>query len=263
MIPIGSIDPDPDQPRRVFDDESIQSLASSIKEHGVLQPLIVRRESNRYVLLAGERRFRACTMLGLSEVPALMREDAGLSAFEIALVENLQREDLNAVDEAEAYQRLVEEGSRSQTDIGLIVGKSRVHVSNTLRLLKLEAEYLESVRNGELSTGHARALLMVSDPLLRRSLYEAIFEQGWSVRKAEKEAKLANSGGFSRNSEPNAMAPYFDSLARDLKGILGTNVQIKARGAKGKLEIPFEDLEKLKELIRRLTSTGSGESDKA
>jgi ParB family chromosome partitioning protein len=254
MIAVETIDPDPQQPRRVFHSESVDALASSIKKYGVLQPLIVRKEGARYVLLAGERRYRACLSLGLREVPALMREDAGLSAFEIALVENLQREDLNAVDEAEAYQRLINEGSRSQTEIGAIVGKSRVHVSNTLRLLKLESDYLNSVRNGGLSTGHARALLMVSDPEARRGLYERIFEEGWSVRRAEKEAKALASGSPRRSREPHAMAPYYDSLARDLQGVIGSKVSIKARGSKGKVEISFDDLDKLKALIHHLTS---------
>jgi len=263
MIAIDAIQPDPDQPRRMFDDDSIAALASSISTHGVLQPLIVRKEGARYVLLAGERRFRACVSLGFTEVPALLREDAGLSAFEIALVENLQREDLNAIDEAEAYQRLIDEGSRSQTEIGAIVGKSRVHVSNTLRLLKLGTEYLRAVRNGELSTGHARALLMVSDLDARHQLYERIFEEGWSVRRTEKEAKALASGAKRRPRESNAMTPYYDSLARDLQGILGANVSIKARGSKGKVEISFDDLEKLKSLINHLTTTPLSEGQEA
>lgn len=264
-IDVDRIDPDPEQPRQSFDDESIASLAESITRHGVLQPVIVRRQGERFVLLAGERRLRASRVAGLRRVPAILREDAGLTAFEIALVENLQREDLNPLDEASAYRRLLDEGDRTQTDVAALVGKSRAHVANMLRLLGLSPEARRALADGAITSGHARAILSLPDDADEATFLARLIGESWSVRRAEREARALSGSSTKgkRPRRPTALQPYFDQVTRELSASLGVAVRVKAKGHRGALEIPFTDLAALKSLCQTLqtalSSSSSGE----
>jgi ParB family transcriptional regulator, chromosome partitioning protein len=256
-ISLDLIDVDADQPRQAFDPERLAHLAESLRRHGVIQPVIVRREGERFVLLAGERRVRAARLADLTHVPAVLREDAGLAAFEIAVVENLQREDLDPLDEARAYQRLMEEGGRTQTEVATLVGRSRAHVANTLRLLSLPDEAVEAVRAGQITAGHARALLSLPEKADEGAYLSRMLEEKWSVRRAEREAKKA---GARRRRAPNradALKPYFEAVSQDLSRLLAVQVSVRARGGQGSIEIPFSDLATLRRLVVQL----SGNSD--
>jgi len=249
MIPLSEIHPDPDQPRKTFHPDSIASLSGSIQKHGVIQPLIVRRDVDGFVILAGERRYRAALDAGIEEVPAVLREDAGLSAFEIALVENLQREDLNPIDEAEAYRRLTREAGLTQDQVAVLGGRSRAHVANTVRLLKLLPETKNALQKQEITAGHARALLMVRDDGQQRFLLEQILQDGWSVRRAEREARLRATRRKSTPRKSPALTPYYDGVTRQLSDHLGTQVHVRSRGTRGTIEISFQSLGELRSVM--------------
>ncbi len=255
-VSLDLIDVDVYQPREAFDPEGLERLAESLRRHGVIQPVIVRREGERYVLLAGERRVRAARMADLTHVPAVLREDAGLAAFEIAVVENLQREDLDPMDEARAYQRLIDEGGRTQTDVATLVGRSRAHVANTLRLLSLPEEAVAAVRSGSIAAGHARALLSLPEQADSEGYLRRMVEEKWSVRRAEREAKKAGARRRRAPNRANALRPYYEAVSQDLSGLLGVKVRVRARGGQGVIEIPFHDLASLRKLVASLSGNG-------
>ncbi|MBQ4347739.1 MAG: ParB/RepB/Spo0J family partition protein [Firmicutes bacterium] len=249
QIDIGIIEPNPEQPRKRFKESALTELAESIKEYGVIQPIIVRREADYYVLIAGERRFRASKIAGLKTIPAIVRDADEIRSLELAIVENVQREGLNPIEEAESYRRLNTEFHLSQEDISAKVGKSRVTITNALRLLKLEPRVRNFISEGKISGGHGRALLMIEDGELQFELAEHIIEEGLSVRDAE---ALVREKNEPAPEEPvretrKKEAPY-PKLEENLQNRLGTKVRITQGKKRGKIEIEYyspEDLDRL------------------
>jgi ParB family chromosome partitioning protein len=254
MCRIELLDADPDQPRQTFDDATLLQLVASIKEKGVLQPLLVRRSKDgrgdRYTVIAGERRLRASRLAGLREVPVVVKEVAGEEAFEIALIENIQRDDLNPIEEALAYQRLLDRAGSTQETVARKVGKDRSTVANSMRLLRLPHDVQGHVIDGRLSSGHARTILSVGDTDNRDRLVAMILADQMSVRQAEQTAKKLNVTGPAkpRKVRRQALKPYFDSVAAELSEALGSNVEVQARGRKGRIQIAFESIEDLRRL---------------
>ncbi|MGC8783080.1 MAG: ParB/RepB/Spo0J family partition protein [Armatimonadota bacterium] len=255
-VPLSAIVPNPDQPRRGVDEEGIEDLAASIREHGVLQPVIIQPlPDGRYQLIAGERRWRAARVAGLSTVPAIVRQVSDEERLELALVENVQREDINAVDEAIAYRTLMERFGMTQEEVAQKVGKSRTAVANTLRLLTLDTEILNGLREGKISEGHARALLMAPEDA-RREMYHRAVRSGWSVRETERAARAASrqlspavSPVSRETSDPD---PHILALEDRLRNTLATRVQIRHSNGRGTIEIHFYDLDDLSRIIETI-----------
>jgi ParB family chromosome partitioning protein len=252
-VPIEAVRPSPLQPRRHFAEAEIEALAQSIREKGILQPLLVRPAAAgeaRYELVAGERRWRAAQRAGLHEVPVAVREFADREALEIALVENLQREDLSALDEAEAYNRLVREFARSQAAIADAVGKSRSHVANTIRLLALPAPVRRQLAEGQLTPGHARALLGADDPA---ALAAEIVRRGLNVRATE--ALVRRRAAPPRPSRQQARDADAVALERELSTALGLRVSIAAGRRGGTLSLHYKSLDQLDRVLALLRAT--------
>ena len=256
MAPIESLKPNPDQPRKVFDSEDLEELAASIRDKGVLQPILVRshpREDGVWQIIAGERRWRAAQLARLAEAPIIIKEMDDVAVFEVAVIENVQRTDLNPLEEAEAYRMLMERFGRTQDAVAGVVGKSRSHVANTLRLLQLPEEVLHYVRSGKLSAGHARALITAPDP---QALADKVVAEGLNVRQAEVLARRAADGPKSRKAGGTAVggegSADVAALEQDLADVLGLKVQLADRGGKGELTIRYGTLEQLDDLCRRL-----------
>lgn len=255
QLPLERLEPNPYQPRRVYDSRALQALADSIREHGVIQPLVVRPVGSGYQLIAGERRLRASQMAGLSQVPVVVRNATDEQALLLALLENLQREDLNPLEEARAFQRLMEEFSLTQEDVALAVGKDRSTVANTLRLLKLPSQIQLDVATGDISAGHARALLPLESQPLMRQVRDRIIKEGLSVRAAERMVKKLLKPAGDQAAAPSEEETYLASLADKLRRSLGTKVAIKRSGRKGRILIDFtsdRELERLLELLKAL-----------
>jgi len=250
------IRPNPYQPRQIFDDGKIQELAASMKEHGVIQPLIVRREGAGYQLVAGERRLRAALEAGLDKIPVVVRTMSNREAMEISLVENLQREDLGPLEEAEAYQRLSEEFGLTQEDISKRVGKSRSEVANTLRLLRLEPEVKELINQGKMTGGHGRAIVgLARDQQIR--LARAIVSKGLSVRGTEE----AVSGKAARKAKKDTVTAIRVKEAEEvLTAALGSPVVVKKQGNRGTISISFFGSEDLERLVEAIHKSASGDS---
>ena len=251
------IAPNPDQPRKRFDPEQLQALADSLQERGVLQPVLVRpRAGGRYELVAGERRWRAAQLAGLETVPALVQARDDAQTLEVALIENMAREDLNPVEEARACAALVEELNLTREDVGRRVGRSRVAVSNLLRILDLPDEALTLVEDGSLTEGHGRALLLADDHGARRSLARSAAADGWSVRVLEQRARDANAPGRTARKGRAAVHPdqaaAAERISDALGGALGTDVRVRPSGTGYRVELAFEDLDEALALARRL-----------
>jgi ParB family chromosome partitioning protein len=252
--PIEFLAPNPRNPRRSFDDAELSDLAQSIREHGIVQPVVVRPsgDSGRYEIIAGERRWRAAQRAGLNEVPVIVRDVNDRVALELAIVENVQRADLNPVEEAQGYQQLIDEHNYTQADLGNIIGKSRSHVANTLRLLKLPDTIRDMIVDGALSAGHARTLVTASDPA---ALAKRIVDGGLSVRQAEALAQQpiqANdnpSNHARRPAEKDADTLALEKLLSDASGL---KVVISHKDKGGEVRIAYRTLEQLDELCRRL-----------
>jgi ParB family transcriptional regulator, chromosome partitioning protein len=264
-LPLELISPNPDQPRRRFDQEALTALAGSLGERGVLQPVLVRpKPGGTYELIAGERRWRAARIAGLQVIPALIRPRGDADALEIALVENMAREDLSPIEEAQACAALVEELALTREQVGLRVGRSRVAVSNLMRLLDLPDDVIELLAAGTLSEGHGRALLLADDQGARRDLARAAVDQGWSVRVTEARARERNAGedlgqvgakrrgGGARSPHPDQEQAARD-IAETLGSALGAEVRVKASRDGGyRAELSFSTPEEAIELARRL-----------
>jgi len=254
-VAIGQIHPGRYQPRRVFDDEKLAGLVESIRDKGILSPLLVRVHpsiQNAYELIAGERRWRAAQKAQLHDVPVIVRDLTDRETLEIALVENLQREDLNALEEAEAYARLTEEFGHTQDELAKAVGKSRSHVANTLRLLGLGEKVRGLLSEGKLSAGHARALLGADRA---EALADEIVERGLNVRQVEALVqKGRGKSGSAKSSAASGEEPDADTLAleRELTGSLGLAVKIKTQGSGGDVVISYRTLDQLDHLLKRL-----------
>lgn len=250
---VTKIRPNPYQPRREFDAAALQELADSIKEHGIISPLIVRKSIKGYELVAGERRLRAAKVAGLSKVPIIVKEYTDQQLMEIALIENLQREDLNPLEEAEAYEKLIQHYSYTQEELAKKLGKSRPHVSNILRLLHLPDKIKQLVAQGALSMGHARALIAVEDQELQWKLANETIAKGVSVRQLEELVQQLNVSRETKHKKPPKKDKALFQAEERLRNRLGTSVHIKKGNKKGKIEIEFfsqEDLERILELLQ-------------
>lgn len=257
---LSEIEPNRDQPRKVFSEEALNELADSIREHGVLQPLLVRPLSTGgYQLVAGERRWRASRMAGLREVPVVIRDMDEEQAMEIALIENLQREDLNAIEEASGYKLLMERYGMTQEQVAKRVGKSRPAVANALRLLNLPPRVMEMVEEGEVSPGHARALLSFEDPEQMMDVAQKVRKGKYSVRDIEKMSKHQGEPAVEELTSAEAedvwgsQAAFFTEMELALSGEMGRKVKIARNGNSGMLQIQFYNEDDLKELAQRLT----------
>ena len=256
LLPIERIKPNKSQPRKNFEEDSIGDLASSIKEKGVIQPLIVRKSGSDYEIIAGERRWRASKLVGIKNLPVVIIEADDNEILELALIENLQREDLNPIEEAEAYRKLADEFNLTHEEISRKIGKDRSTISNQLRLLKLTRRAREALINGLISAGHARALITVEDVDLLDEYLDIIIDNSLSVRQAE---KLVKPGPKMKTKPGKKMGEatdkkYLDAIAEDLKKSLGTKVKINGQSGKGKIEIEYYSGEELERLIGILKS---------
>ncbi|MBN1192776.1 MAG: ParB/RepB/Spo0J family partition protein [Coriobacteriia bacterium] len=249
---VNEITPNPLQPRTDIAEEQISELADSIRKVGVLQPIIVRPEGAGYQIIAGERRWRASRAAGLERVPVRVMATTETEALALALIENLQREDLNPIEEASGYRRLIAEHGMTQAELANRVSKSRSAVTNTLRLLDLPEDIQQLLYEGKLSAGHARAILSVNDDDRRHTLARKCVEEGLSVREAEGLAKLLAAGASVHT--PRAVTPKsYKIVARKLRRLLSTNVRVRQTAKKGKIEIDFHDEEELERIVRLLT----------
>jgi ParB family transcriptional regulator, chromosome partitioning protein len=260
-IEIGMIEANPWQPRTTFDEEALKDLSQSIKEVGIIQPLTLRRiADNKYQIIAGERRFRASKLAGLTKVPAFIRESDDSNMLELALIENIQREDLDAIEVAVSYQRLIDECKLTQEELSDRVGKNRSTVSNYLRLLKLPVILQKAIRDHEISMGHARAIINVNDPETQIMLYRQIVKYEFSVRKIEDIVRKINSEEEGKEAKTTEKAPKFPAEYEELKKHLSkhfsTNVDFKIDNkGKGKIVIPFNtgnDLERIIGILDKL-----------
>jgi ParB family chromosome partitioning protein len=252
-VQTGQIKPNPFQPREDFDQASIEELAQSIKEKGVIQPLLVRRRGDNYELIAGERRFRACGILGLKEIPVVVRDVDDQDSLELALIENIQREGLNPIEEAHAYQHLIEKFDVTQDKISEVLGKSRVSVTNTLRLLKLPHEIQAEMKNGRITFAHGRALLEIDDQNYQRKLVQDVISKGLSVRELENLIKSSRPKAIKRKIGQGQREPIVAILEEHLQQALATKVRISKRKKRGHINIEFysqEDLERIVNVIK-------------
>lgn len=249
-LPINEIIPNKEQPRKTFDEAALNELADSIAQHGVLQPLLVRPlTTGGYQLVAGERRWRASRIAGLKEVPVIVKELTDTEAMQLAIIENLQREDLNPIEEAEGLQALIDKCGFNQEEVAASVGKSRPAITNSLRLLKLPEEVRDMTRNGEISAGHARALLALDSPALMLEVAEQIVSRKLTVRDVE---KLASKPAKSRAKTAKKRDSFYDEVELSLTEALGRKVKVNNGRSKGTLEIEFYSLDDLKNIANIL-----------
>ncbi len=255
-VAISKIAPDPGQPRKTFNDESLEELALSIKEHGIIQPLIVKKDGGNYIIIAGERRYRAAEKTGLKEIPVIVRDFSEQKAREISLIENLQREDLNAIEEAQAIKELMEAYNLTQEEIAKKLGKARPSIANAVRLLNLPESLQEAVKTGVLSAGHARALLAITDKKTQLELATKAIDEGWSVRQIEKEVKyiLKPETRPTKLTEQvkTKMSLEMRQFVEDMTRVFATKVRLMGNETKGRIMIDYytnEDLQRIYELI--------------
>lgn len=254
-IDINDIKPNSNQPRKTFDEDKLQELAASIEEHGLIQPVVLRKVKRGYEIVAGERRWRAARIIGIREIPCIVKELSDEENMLLAIIENMQREDLNPIEEAEGISQMIDTYGLTQEQVSKSVGKSRPYIANSLRLLTLAAPVRRYVSEGELSAGHARALAVIKDEDKQISLAEAAVKQGLSVRQIEKLAQETKTGRTKKKANTAAKSPDVRRVEEDLKEVLGTKVNLNQKGKKGKIEIEFysrEDLERLIELLKTL-----------
>lgn len=256
MVKLGQVEPNREQPRKSFEEESLQELAESIRQFGVIQPLLVQKKADYYEIIAGERRWRAAKLAGLKEVPVIVKEYTSQEVMEISLIENIQRENLNPIEEAQAYQKLLKEFHLKQEDVAKRVSKSRTAITNTMRLLKLDERVQTMLIENELSSGHARALLSIEDTEKQNETAQKIVSEQLSVRETEAlvreilqpdAKKEKKSQKTAKNGENDVI---YQSVEDNLKTILGTKVSIRKKANnKGKIEIEYYSLEELERLI--------------
>ena len=257
LIPIERIKPNSSQPRKNFEDSAIKELASSIKEKGIIQPLTVRKSGSDFEIIAGERRWRASKLAGLKNLPVVVIEADDNEVLELALIENLQREDLNPIEEAEAYQKLADDFNLTHEEISTKIGKDRSTISNQLRLLKLSSRAKDALIDGLITAGHARALVTVEDEILLDSYLDLIISGNLSVRQAEKLVKPSDGKhpATKKQAPEHTDRQYIEAIAEELKKSLGTKVKINGNSWKGKIEIEYYSDEELERLIGILKSS--------
>jgi len=257
LLNINTVEPNPNQPRKRFNEDKLQELADSIKVHGIIQPLVVQKENDRYIIIAGERRWRAARLAGVKEVPVVIRDFTEQELYEVALIENIQRQDLDPIEEANAYSNLIREHHLTQDEVAERVSKSRVAITNSLRLLKLDQRVQQMVIDELLTGGHARALISIEDPEEQYNLANRIFDEKLSVRETEKLVK--------KILHPKAVAPeetiseadeaIYRNLEENLKTIIGSKVKITRKpGGKGNIEIEYYSTDELDRIIDLLRS---------
>lgn len=257
-LKVSEIEPNQDQPRKAFDQEQLEELADSIRKYGVLQPLLVQKKGESYEIIAGERRWRAAKLAGLKTIPVVIREYSPQQAMEIALIENVQREDLNPIEEARAYQRLMQEFSLKQEEIAERVSKNRTTITNSMRLLNLAPEVQQMLVEGRIASGHARALLAVADPYQQLELAKKVEAERMSVREVEKAVKLLGKEKKEKKKSQvdEAVELVFQDMENRMKTVMGTKVNISRKDkSKGKIEIEYyseAELERLVELIESI-----------
>ena len=255
FVKITKVEPNREQPRKNFDEDALQELADSIKQFGLLQPIMVQDRKDHYEIIAGERRWRAAKLAGLKEVPVIIRNYTEREIVEISLIENIQREDLNPIEEAQAYKRLLTEFNLKQDEVAERVSKSRTAVTNSIRLLKLSEKVQKMVIDEMITTGHARALLAVEDQEEQYTLAQKIFDEKLSVRDVEKLVKNLHKPVKPRKVDDKTMQIIYQDIAEKLKQRLGTKVAVSSKGeGAGKIEIEFynhDDLDRLLEMINR------------
>lgn len=250
-VKINDIEPNSGQPRKTFNQEKLEELAESIKAHGIIQPLVVRKRNGKFEIVAGERRWRAARIAGLSKVPIVVKEVTDKELMEVALVENLQREDLNPIEEAYGYETLLKGYALTQEEVSKAVGKSRSAIANTLRLLTLDEKVKKLVEKGELSAGHARAIVVIKDKEQQLEIAKKIIQNDLSVRETEKLLKLIES---KKKIKRKAVDPVYLALEDELKEILGTKVRITNSKNKGRVEIEYysnDDLERIINIFKK------------
>lgn len=258
FVKITKVEPNREQPRKNFDEDSLLELSESVKQHGILQPLLVQDKKDYFEIIAGERRWRAAKMAGMKEVPVIIKNFSGREAVEISLIENIQREDLNPIEEALAFKRLLTEFNLKQDEVAERVSKSRTSVTNSIRLLKLDERVQQMVVDDLISTGHARALLGIEEHEKQYSLAQQIFDGKLSVRETEKLVKkLQNQKQEQpKQQEENNMSLFYEDMEQKLKSIIGTKVAIHYKGKeKGKIEIEYysnDELERIMDLFQSI-----------
>ena len=260
VMKINEVEPNRDQPRKNFDEDALLELSDSIKQFGVLQPLLVRKRKDYYEIIAGERRWRAAKLAGVKEVPVIEKEYTDQEILEIGLIENIQRENLNPIEEAIAYKRLLEEFNLKQDEVAERVSKSRTAVTNSMRLLKLSDKVQQMIIDDMISTGHARALLAIDDPELQYTLANKIFDEKLSVRETEKLVKEIKNPKKPKEKKPVANSFIYQYLEEKMKSVFGTKVSIASKGkGKGKIEIEYYSDDELEHLFDMMMSIKRGE----
>ncbi len=260
VMKINEVEPNRDQPRKNFDEDALLGLSDSIKQFGVLQPLLVRKRKDYYEIIAGERRWRAAKLAGVKEVPVIEKEYTDQEILEIGLIENIQRENLNPIEEAIAYKRLLEEFNLKQDEVAERVSKSRTAVTNSMRLLKLSDKVQQMIIDDMISTGHARALLAIDDPELQYTLANKIFDEKLSVRETEKLVKEIKNPKKPKEKKPVANSFIYQDLEEKMKSVFGTKVSIASKGkGKGKIEIEYYSDDELEHLFDMMMSIKRGE----
>ena len=260
VMKINEVEPNRDQPRKNFDEDALLELSDSIKQFGVLQPLLVRKRKDYYEIIAGERRWRAAKLAGVKEVPVIEKEYTDQEILEIGLIENIQRENLNPIEEAIAYKRLLEEFNLKQDEVAERVSKSRTAVTHSMRLLKLSDKVQQMIIDDMISTGHARALLAIDDPELQYTLANKIFDEKLSVRETEKLVKEIKNPKKPKEKKPVANSFIYQDLEEKMKSVFGTKVSIASKGkGKGKIEIEYYSDDELEHLFDMMMSIKRGE----
>ncbi len=255
VLKITEIAPNKEQPRKKFDEDALIELSESIKQFGLLQPILVQKQKDYYEIVAGERRWRAAKIAGLKEVPVIIKEFTPVELAEISLIENIQREDLNPIEEAQAYKRLLEEFHLKQDEIAERVSKSRTAVTNVMRLLKLDERVQQMLIDDKLSAGHARALLAVEDKEVQLTLATTIFDEGLSVRETEKLVRKLNKPPAEKEEPDRQETEIYQDIEERLKSIMGTKVMInRKKNNKGKIEIEYYSMEELERILDLMQS---------
>ena len=256
FVDINLVEPNREQPRKNFDEDALLELADSIKQYGLLQPILVQDRKSYYEIIAGERRWRASKMAGLKEVPVIIRNYSEQEIVEISLIENIQREDLNPIEEAQAYKRLLTEFNLKQDEVAERVSKSRTAVTNSMRLLKLCDEVQQMIIDNMLSTGHARAIISIEDPKEQYALAQKIFDEKMSVREVEKYIKNMSKEIKPKKKKNESLTAIYEATEEKLKGALGTKVQIVSREKEGtgKIDIEFYSHDDFERIIEKLMS---------
>lgn len=251
-IDINLIKANEDQPRKYFDEQKIYELSQSIKDHGIIQPLILKKSGERYVIIAGERRWRAAKLAGINEVPAILMDLSNRDVMEISLIENIQRQDLNPIEEAKAFYRLIKEFKLTHEELSLRIGKSRTAITNTMRLMNLDERVQQYIIEGIISEGHGRVILSIEDKDIQYNVAQKVIDEGLSVRALEKLIKsLQNEEKDRKEKEP--LNPYYKDITEKLEGLFGTKVIINSKKNKGKIEIEYyseDDLQRIIDIMK-------------